>query len=360
MRSLRPVISLLSSGVGWCLLLAFPLSGSEFRTDFSDGFGPLQQSPTGTWAIQVEEGNPVAALLEPGTQPGGVRCPTGYLLLPQFDWRDVSISMRAKTLEPATVINRDFVVIFGYVDPSHFYYTHLSSNSDDTLHNVIMKVSGDTRSTIHQEVLPEARVTDDWHDVRVTHDSSGAIAVYVDDMDVPLMTAQDTDYAAGAIAIGSFDDRALFDDLVVSGSASERVNPRMINISTRGTVLTGSGIMIAGFVIDGAEAQTVLLRAAGPALVGLGVSGVLADPTIELVSAETGLTLETNDNWSDASNADAVAAAAVEVGAFAFAEGSLDSALLVTLAPGVYTMKVSGREAGTGVSLVEAYAVETP
>jgi hypothetical protein len=360
MRSLLPSFFLPASAVGLWILSASASGGSEFRTDFSQGLEPLQKSPTGTWEIQMEEGNAVAALVEAGSQPGGVRRPTGYLLLPQFDWSDVSISMRARTLEPAEVINRDFVVIFGYVDPTHFYYTHLSSNSDDKNHNIIKKVSGDTRSNIHQQVLPEARVTDDWHDVRVTHDRSGAIAVYVDDMDVPLMTAQDSDYAAGAIGIGSFDDRALFDDLVVSGAAIERVTPRMINISTRGTVLTGSGIMIAGFVVDGAEPETVLLRAAGPALTALGVTGALEDPTIELVSAETGLTLETNDNWSEAPNAVDIALAANQVGAFAFAENSPDSALLVDLSPGVYTVKVIGREEGTGVSLVEAYAVENP
>lgn len=358
MRSILPSLFLVTSTVALWSLSASSLGGSEFRTDFSGGLDPLQESPTGTWEIQMEDGNAVAALVEAGTQPGGVRRPTGYLLLPQFDWSNVSISMRAKTLEPASIINRDIVVIFGYVDPTHFYYTHISSNSDDKVHNIIMKVSGDTRSTIHQETLPEARITDDWHDIRVTHDSSGAIAVYVDDMDAPLMTAQDTDYTAGVIGIGSFDDRALFDDLVVSGDATERVTPRMINISTRGTVLTGSGIMIAGFVIEGAEPQSILLRAAGPALADLGVMGTIADPFMELVSAETGLTMGSNDNWSDAPNATEIAAAATQVGAFPFDPGSLDSAMLVSLPPGVYTVKVSGRDEGTGVSLVEAYAAD--
>lgn len=357
MKSFLPSLFLFTCAVA----LSAPVqAGTEFRADFAGGLDPLQQSPTGIWEIQIEDGNAVAALVEAGTQPGGVRRPTGYLLLPQFDWENVSISMRAKTLEPPEVVNRDIVVVFGYVDPTHFYYTHLSSNSDDKTHNIIMKVSGETRSTIDEQVMPEARITDDWHNVRVTHESSGAIAVYVDDMDVPLMTAHDADYPAGLIGLGSFDDRALFDDLVVRGEATDREDPQMINISTRGSVLTGSGIMIAGFVIEGAGAQTVLLRAAGPALASLDVPGTIADPFMELVSAKTGLSLDTNDNWSEAPNASDIASASAQVGAFAFDPGSLDSAILVTLSPGVYTVKVSGQDDGTGVSLVEAYAVDSP
>jgi hypothetical protein len=103
----------------------------------------------------------------------------------------------------------------------HYYYAHLSSNSDDTFHNIIMKVTGTERETIDRETLPEARLTDDWHTIRVEHETSGAIRVYVDDLEIPLMTAQDTTYPAGSVGFGSFDDRALFDDVVVSGQRRE-------------------------------------------------------------------------------------------------------------------------------------------
>lgn len=40
---------------------------------------------------------------------------------------------------------------------------------------------------------------------------------------------------------------------------------------------------------------------------------------------------------------------------FQFAEGSADSAFLLTLLPGAYTLQVAGADGGTGIALVELY-----
>jgi hypothetical protein len=54
-----------------------------------------------------------------------------------------------------------------------------------------------------------------------------------------------------------------------------------------------------------------------------------------------------------------VAAAAASVGAFAWTDAtSLDSALLMTLEPGAYTVVVSGVAGDTGVALLEVYDVQ--
>ena len=50
--------------------------------------------------------------------------------------------------------------------------------------------------------------------------------------------------------------------------------------------------------------------------------------------------------------------AARTVGAFPLAEGSRDSALLVTLPSGAYTIQVSGANNTTGVALVEVYEIQ--
>ena len=46
---------------------------------------------------------------------------------------------------------------------------------------------------------------------------------------------------------------------------------------------------------------------------------------------------------------------ATQAGAFAFASGSQDSALIATLAPGPYTAQVTSADGSTGVALVEIY-----
>jgi len=93
----------------------------------------------------------------------------------------------------------------------------------------------------------------------------------------------------------------------------------------------------------------------GPALTPLGVPGALADPQITLFSGTT--TVATNDNWSGASNAVDIAASAAAAGAFAFANGSKDAAIVATLPAGSYTASISGVANTTGTALVEIYVV---
>jgi hypothetical protein len=133
----------------------------------------------------------------------------------------------------------------------------------------------------------------------------------------------------------------------------------LANISTRATVGTNDNVQIAGFVIGGAIPKTVLIRASGPALTALGVSGALADPVLELHGGPA--ILATNDDWSsDPAKADAIRNAGAAVGAFAWASGSKDAAILITLSPGTYSAVISGKNGGTGVALVEVYDASGP
>lgn len=126
----------------------------------------------------------------------------------------------------------------------------------------------------------------------------------------------------------------------------------LANISARARVAPAGGELIAGFVVRGDAAMTVLIRAAGPALRALGVGEALAAPTLTLV--RDGTVVAANTGWGTATNAVDVREAARRTGAFAFAAGSADAALLVTLPPGAYTALV-GTAAGEGVGLVEVY-----
>jgi probable HAF family extracellular repeat protein len=132
--------------------------------------------------------------------------------------------------------------------------------------------------------------------------------------------------------------------------------PRLINVSARAQVGTGDNQLVAGFVIGGSTARTVLIRASGPALAPFGVAGTLADPKLQLFGTSAGSTLLATDiGW----NGDpAIAAAATGVGAFSWGTaGTPDSAVLVTLAPGAYTANVTGAAEDTGNALVEIYEI---
>lgn len=128
------------------------------------------------------------------------------------------------------------------------------------------------------------------------------------------------------------------------------------HISTRGLVGTGANQMIAGFVIEGASSRRVLIRASGPALAGFGVGGTLAEPRMELYNSRNFLHASAGA-WGLQTNADEIRGAAKVVSAFELADGSKDSAMVVTLLPGAWTVQVSGANNTTGVALVEAYVL---
>ena len=122
----------------------------------------------------------------------------------------------------------------------------------------------------------------------------------------------------------------------------------LINISTRGKVLTGDNVMIGGFIIQGDSAKTVLIRAVGPNLSNYGVTGVLANPKLQLYSGQT--VIATNDDWGKSKNASAITATGLAP------VNPLESAILITLQPGAYTAIVSGADGGSGVGIVEVFA----
>jgi len=133
--------------------------------------------------------------------------------------------------------------------------------------------------------------------------------------------------------------------------------PRLINFSTRASVGTGSNVEIAGIDISGTQPANVLLRAVGPTLGQLGVSGALAQPSLRVVDS-SGNTVASIAGWSNNPNASQIASTAQAVGAFTLPSGSADCALLLTLPPGAYTAVVSGVGGTSGVALVEAYGVQ--
>lgn len=133
----------------------------------------------------------------------------------------------------------------------------------------------------------------------------------------------------------------------------------LVNVSTRAFVGTGDAVLIGGFVVEGAGTKRILVRAAGPALRGFGVSDALANPTLRLLQRRevngvaTDVEVGRNDNWGDPDGLN-VLQAVQDAGAFPFGTGSLDSAVVMPLNPGPYTAIVEG--GGTsGSALVEVY-----
>jgi len=127
-------------------------------------------------------------------------------------------------------------------------------------------------------------------------------------------------------------------------------NSKIANISTRGNVGIGDNVMIGGFVVGGDQRTKVIVRALGPTLTDFGVSGALADPTLELRD-KNGVLISQNDNWKSNQQA------AIQSSGYAPPKDT-EAAILATLQPGNYTAIVRGINNTTGVALVEIYNLD--
>jgi hypothetical protein len=125
---------------------------------------------------------------------------------------------------------------------------------------------------------------------------------------------------------------------------------QLLNVSTRMEVLTGGSVLIGGFIIGGSGSKDVLLRALGPTLANFGVTGFVADPTLDLFDG-SGNPLKSNDNWKSSQEADIMNTGKAP-------PNDLEPAIRQSLAPGSYTAIVRGKNNTTGIGLVEAYDLD--
>jgi len=126
------------------------------------------------------------------------------------------------------------------------------------------------------------------------------------------------------------------------------IEPRPLNISTRGVVGSDEESLIGGFIVDGSDPHAVVLRALGPSLNSSGVAQTVADPTLTLYDA-SGAVITTNDDWQSDPEA-----SQIEANGLAPSD-PVEAATIQTLSPGAYTFVVTGKDLMPGIGLVETY-----
>jgi len=125
-------------------------------------------------------------------------------------------------------------------------------------------------------------------------------------------------------------------------------NSKLANISTRGFVGRNDNVLIGGFIV-GASSRYVV-RALGPSLRTDGLTNILDDPILELRDGNGSLTA-TNDDWGSDANSSSVQQLQLAP------PSAKESALYINLAAGPHTAIVRGKDATTGIGLVEVYLV---
>jgi predicted outer membrane repeat protein len=131
----------------------------------------------------------------------------------------------------------------------------------------------------------------------------------------------------------------------------EGAQSKLSNISTRGLVGTGDGVMIGGFIVNGPNSDKVVVRAIGPSLANppFNLTNVLQNPALALFDVN-GNRFAFNDDWRSDQQADIIATGLQPA-------NDAESAIVITLLPGNYTAIVSGVGSTTGLALVEVYGL---
>ena len=106
----------------------------------------------------------------------------------------------------------------------------------------------------------------------------------------------------------------------------------------------GRKIAIAGFIIRGDQPKTVLIRGRGPSVNV--EADLLPDPRV-ILKDSSNTTLADNDNWKDAPNWQDIEATGKAP------PNDLEAAILISLDPGPYTVRLQGTGGVVGVGIVE-------
>jgi DNA-binding beta-propeller fold protein YncE len=114
-------------------------------------------------------------------------------------------------------------------------------------------------------------------------------------------------------------------------------------------VETGDNVLIGGIIVTGNQNKKIIVRAIGPSL---NFADKLADPILELRDG-SGALLETNDNWMDSPNKQAIIDSTIPP------NNPLESAIVRSVPPGNYTAIERGVNNGVGIGVVEAYDLDT-
>ena len=132
------------------------------------------------------------------------------------------------------------------------------------------------------------------------------------------------------------------------------ISNRLVNTALRARIGAGD-VLITGLVVREGGPAGILARAIGPGLAEFGVTERIARPFLRML--RNGDEVASNVVWRTSANASSTQRAAQSVGAFALGADSDDAALLLNLAPGVYTLHTGADDGRAGIVLVEVYEV---
>ena len=204
------------------LLLIAAVAVPLHAADTIQAFGHRWRVPIGDdWKVETAGGIETLHLLvpRPSRQP---RRPTQYALAETEDFAKATVQVEMKK-EPAEARDRrtSLMIVFAYQDEAHFNYAHLSVDTGEqvAVHNGIFHVYGGDRVRISSTKGPPGLTGEHWHKVKLEWDGgSGRVDVFVNDTQLPSLTAYDLSLTHGKVGLGSFFDMGSFRRVKITGT----------------------------------------------------------------------------------------------------------------------------------------------
>jgi hypothetical protein len=199
-----------------------------FKDDFEHGMSHWQTTDPdpakGVWKI-IDDGagkkNHVLRVTGPSTYRPAYRSPFSIALLKDFKVTDFVLTARIKNTAKDAGPHRDLCIIWGYQDPSHFYYVHYGAKPDPHACQIFI-VNNAPRLMITDKESKGTPWNDDWHNIKIVRRvADGTMEAYFDDMKTPFMAAHDKTFKWGQVGVGSFDDHGNFDDVELRGEKAK-------------------------------------------------------------------------------------------------------------------------------------------
>jgi len=155
------------------------------------------------------------------------RSPFSIAMIKSIQVQSFVMDLEMLQTSPDGDAHRDMALIWSFINPSEFYYAHVSTLHDGVAHNILIVDNADRKAISATFTKGYDWGRNVWKRMRVTHDvESGAMAVY--DLDAPspaLLTATNTTFKGGYVGFGSFDNTGRVRNVKVWAATSTPGNP---------------------------------------------------------------------------------------------------------------------------------------
>ncbi len=169
------------------------------------------------WTLKPEDGRVVLTLKQQQNYKPKVRSPFNLAWLKTTEWKSFTLTVEGQ-LTKFDAGNNDLCIAFAGQDDTRFYYAHLGEKADANHHQIHLVDHADRRPITATRTEGSPWQPGHWHRLKLVHDTvTGKITVFFDNMEKPVLTAQDKTLGHGWIGLGSFDDLGKFRNLQIQG-----------------------------------------------------------------------------------------------------------------------------------------------